>query len=129
MIVDASALLAILLGEPEAGWFAEVIERASTAPFMGAVNWMEVAIQVDRRGGAYPASLDALILSSDLRIVPATIDHAHLARQAYARFGKGNHPARQNMGDCFAYALAKERALPLLFKGDDYSKTDIRPAI
>jgi ribonuclease VapC len=73
--------------------------------------------------------LDLFLMEAAVEVVPVTAGQARIARDAYRRFGKGNHPAGLNYGDCFAYALAKERDLPLLFKGDDFVRTDLRPAL
>lgn len=126
MIVDASALLAILLDEEEAEAFLSRIHTADTA-LISAVNYLEVAIRADRTRNVLTAqSVDALIEAARIAIAPVTPAQAKIARRAYAAFGKGRHPAGLNMGDCFAYALAQERGLPLLFKGDDFGKTDVR---
>jgi ribonuclease VapC len=73
--------------------------------------------------------LDRLIEVSGVKVVPVTAEQAGLAREAYRKYGKGNHPAKLNLGDCFAYALAKARGEPLLFKGHDFRRTDVEPAI
>lgn len=125
MIVDASALLAIVFGENEASRFGRALVRARR-PSMSSVNFLEAAIRVDQLGDpAIVKDLDRAIEASGMVIVAATPAHAFLARQAYRRFGKGNHPAKLNFADCFAYALAKETGEALLFKGNDFSKTDI----
>ncbi|MFC3227907.1 type II toxin-antitoxin system VapC family toxin [Marinibaculum pumilum] len=128
MIVDASALLAILLDEPEGAAFANAI-AADPHPLMSAVNWLEAAIRVDGSGDLLAVQdFEALVEASRIAVLPVTMAQAQEARRAYARFGKGRHPASLNFGDCFAYALARERAEPLLFKGQDFSRTDITPA-
>ena len=127
MIVDKSALLAVLFAEPEAEDFARAIAGAEVSR-MSAANLLEAGIvadgQADRRTGR---QLDALVANFRLRIAPVTEDQVRIARQAYLDFGRGNHPAGLNFGDCFAYALAKATGEPLLFKGDDFARTDIRP--
>ena len=127
MIVDTSALLAVLFAEPEAEDFARAIAGAEVSR-MSAANLLEAGIvadgQADRRTGR---QLDALVANFRLRIAPVTEDQVRIARQAYLDFGRGNHPAGLNFGDCFAYALAKATGEPLLFKGDDFARTDIRP--
>ncbi|MBL8582245.1 MAG: type II toxin-antitoxin system VapC family toxin [Rhizobiaceae bacterium] len=129
MIVDASALLAILLDEPERMEFREKIAY-SQKPEISPVNYLEVCLRVDR--GTSPELADAVDpLMSRLGVGIAAIgpEQAMLARHAYRTFGKGSHPARLNLGDCFAYALAKARGEPLLFKGEDFRHTDVEPAI
>jgi ribonuclease VapC len=125
MIVDTSALLAVLFDEPEAEDFARAIARAEVSR-MSAANLLEASIvadcQTDARTGR---QLDALVANFHLRIEPVTEEQVEIARQAYLDFGRGNHPAKLNFGDCFAYALAKSSEEPLLFKGDDFAQTDI----
>lgn len=125
MIVDTSALLAILFGEPEADTFTVLIS-AAPAPRMSAASYIEAALQMDGLGvPALANQLDALIDRLGLVLAPVTLDQARSAREAGRRFGKGRHPAALNFGDCFSYALAKSAGEPLLFKGDDFSRTDI----
>lgn len=130
MIVDSSALLAILLREHDAHRFAAAIESAETCR-MSAANWLEAAIRVDMGGDAAASiAFDELVREADLRIEPVTADQAALARRAYRAYGKGSgHAAKLNFGDCFAYALAKARGEPLLFKGDDFGATDVNSAL
>jgi ribonuclease VapC len=127
MIVDTSALLAIFFGEPEAEDFARAIAGAEVSR-MSAANLLEAGIvadnQTDPRTGR---QLDALVANFQLHIAAVTEEQVRIARQAYVDFGRGNHPAGLNFGDCFAYALAKATGEPLLFKGDDFAQTDIRP--
>ena len=128
MVVDSSALLAIMFLEPEAQRFTALIQ-ASQAPLLSAANFLEASILIEsRRGIANRDLFDAFVAESGMRLQPVTHGQVLLARDAYRRFGKGNHPAGLNFGDCFAYALAKERDVPLLFKGDDFALTDVRPA-
>jgi len=129
MIVDASAVLAILFAEPDADRYAAAITHAQPR-FMSAVNWFEAAIAVDRRGadGAVE-KFDQLIRRGHIEIVAYTPEHAALARQAYHAWGKGRHRASLNMGDCAASALARSRGEPLLFKGNDFVLTDIERAL
>ena len=129
MIVDASALLAILFEEPEAQTFARAIGAAPSSA-ISVVNYVEAGIRADgvkskKRGPA----LDQIIEALAIELASVTPEQGIVARHAYRIYGKGIHPARLNLGDCFAYALAKRRAEPLLFKGDDFSKTDIEAAI
>ena len=128
MIVDTSAILAILFAEPDAERYEEAIAR-SWPRRMSTVALLEAAIVVESRGGpAAGQELDALLDRAEIEPVPVTAEHANAARKAWRRFGKGNHPARLNFGDCFAYALADTLGEPLLFKGEDFSRTDIEPA-
>jgi ribonuclease VapC len=126
MIVDTSALLAVFFEEPEAEDFARAIARAEVSK-MSAANLLEAGIvadnQTDPRTGR---QLDALVANFQLRIEPVTEEQVRIARQAYLDFGRGNHPAALNFGDCFAYALAKATGEPLLFKGEDFRHTDIK---
>ena len=129
MVVDTSALLAVLLQEPEAASFLARLSGAPR-PLLSAASWLELGIVIDaRKGPQWLADLDGFLESLDVTVVPVTLRQARIARDAYRRFGPGNHTAGLNFGDCFAYALAKERDLPLLFKGDDFALTDIRPAL
>ncbi len=126
MIIDTSALIAILRDEPEARRFAEAIE-AATARRISAVTYVELAAVID--GGRDPVArrlVDQLLDAAHIVIEPVTEAQARIAREAYRDFGKGSgHAAGLNFGDCFAYALAKATGEPLLFKGDDFSQTDI----
>jgi ribonuclease VapC len=129
MIVDTSALLAILFDEPDAERYARALAEADTTR-LSAGNFVEAAIVVEAQTHASGrGQFDTLIRRAGIVIEPFTEEQAHLARQAYTDFGKGRHPAGLNFGDCFAYALAKATAEPLLFKGGDFSKTDIAAAL
>jgi ribonuclease VapC len=130
MIVDASALLTVLLDEPEgeaiSDLLAQEVGRLSISPF----NYLEATVRVDRLKSAdKSAKFDQLIELLGLKIEATSADQAKPAREAYRRFGKGNHEAKLNLGDCFAYALAKARGEPLLFKGDDFRLTDVEAAL
>ena len=128
MIVDSSAVLAILFSEPDARRHAGAIMAASPCR-ISVANVLEASIVVERRGGDATAhELDTLLKSAEIELVPVTIEHLEAARRAWRRFGKGNHPAALNFGDCFAYALAKATGEPLLFKGEDFAQTDIEAA-
>jgi ribonuclease VapC len=128
MVVDTSAVLAVLLEEPDGALFLARLS-GTPRPLLSAANWLELGIVIDgRKGPQWLAELDAFLEGLDVAVVPVSLSQARTARDAYRRFGKGNHPAGLNFGDCFAYALAKERNLPLLFKGDDFTQTDLRPA-
>ena len=128
MIVDASALLAVLFQEPEATQFAAALAQA-TAPRMSAVNYLEAAIRIDGQNSIVAVqAFEAFMELSAISIEPVSLSQMRLARRAYAQYGKGRHRASLNFGDAFAYALAKERDEPLLFKGDDFIHTDVRRA-
>ena len=118
----------MLFGEPEAAAFAEAAEEA-TERAISAASWLEAAIVADNRSAAAAAEFTGLMARLDLEIVPFTASQAVRAREAHRRYGKGRHKAGLNLGDCFSYALAKERGQALLFKGDDFAATDIEPAI
>ena len=129
MIVDASALIAILRDEPEAPGLAEAIGKAERRR-MSAANFLEAAIVIDgSRDPIASRRLDDLLREAQIVMEPVTESQARIARSAYRDFGRGSgHPARLNFGDCFAYALARETGEPLLFKGEDFRHTDIAPA-
>lgn len=126
MIVDTSALVALLRDEPEAAAFADLL-RAAPRRLLSAASYVELAAVVDGRGDAVATgALDAWLAAWGIEIVPLSVAQAQLAREAYRRFGRGSgHPARLNLGDCFAYALARDLGEPLLFKGADFALTDI----
>jgi ribonuclease VapC len=125
MVIDTSALLAILLGEPEAPAIARVLANQSTC-LISAVTEFETAIVIETRKGADGLELlSQLVVEAGIETVPMTIEQVRLAREAYSRFGKGRDAAALNLGDCCSYALARERREPLLFKGGDFSLTDI----
>lgn len=126
MIVDTSALLAILRDEPEADACARAIESVPIRR-ISAANFLEAAIVIDgSRDPIVSRRFDDLVREARLLIEPVTEAQARTAREAYRDFGKGSgHPARLNFGDCFAYALAKATGEPLLFKGDDFTHTDL----
>ena len=128
MIVDASALLSILFREPEKDRFPDMIAKDAD-PVMSPVNFLEAAVRADALGDEVSSGFDALFAEMRVRVVPTTTEQTSFAREAYRRFGKGNHPARLNLGDCFAYALSKARGEPLLFKGDDFRQTDVEAAL
>ena len=128
MVIDPSALIAILSDEPERKAFTEAIERADTR-LLSAAGFVEVSIVIDNRYG-YDGrrDLDLLIAESGIEIVEVDEDQARFARDAFRQYGKRHSAAGLNFGDCFSYALAKITGLPLLFKGKDFSQTDI-PAV
>jgi ribonuclease VapC len=125
IVVDTSALIAILDKESDAALYAEAIADAD-APLMSTATLLEVNIVMLNRHGARAARMvDRLIQEAGFQVESFTVQHAELAREAYARYGKGRQTAGLNYGDCFSYALAKATGLPLLFKGQDFSKTDV----
>ncbi len=128
MIIDSSAVVAILRAEPEAPALARAIEAASYCS-ISAVNYVEAAAVIDRGGDAIASRrFNDFFRTARIEIQTVTPRQAELAREAYRDFGKGRHKAGLNFGDCFAYALAKEMDRPLLFKGDDFRRTDIEVA-
>ena len=126
MIIDSSAIVAILRFEPEADYFLDKIEAADRVS-ISASNYLEVGIVLDGRQNAeFAGQLDEWLLEYSVEIISTTAIHARLAREAHRRFGRGSgHPAKLNFGDCFAYALARETGEPLLFKGNDFTETDL----
>jgi ribonuclease VapC len=128
MIIDTSAVLAVLLKESEAARFASQMEHADILR-ISAASYVEAAIYVDRDGDEVRrAMLDTFLREFSIRIEPVTAEHVMLARQAFVLFGKGRHKAGLNFGDCFSYALAKACREPLLFKGGDFGHTDLEAA-
>ena len=130
MIVDTSALVALLRGEDDAPRFARALAKRGERKSISAATFLETAIVIDgSRDAIASRRLDEVVAKSNLAIEPVTAEQANIARAAYRDFGKGSgHPAGLNFGDCFAYALAKTSGEPLLFKGNDFSKTDITAA-
>jgi ribonuclease VapC len=129
VIVDTSAIIAILRDETEAARIAELIENASHRR-ISAVNFVETAAVIDgARNAIASRDLDELLVEAKFVIEPVTDTQARIAREAYRDFGRGSgHPAKLNLGDCFAYALAKDKREPLLFKGNDFGFTDVHSA-
>jgi ribonuclease VapC len=129
MVIDTSALLAILQDEPERRRFNEAIEAAADR-LLSVATFVEVSIVTDARFGSPGLHhLDLLIDRAGIDLVSVDADQALIARDAYSRFGRGRHPAGLNYGDCFPYALARTRGLPLLFKGEDFARTDVAAAL
>jgi ribonuclease VapC len=126
LVVDSSALLAIFQDEPEALQVADLLET-SPRNVMSVVNVLEAMIVArSRQGAAAEIALSEVMARARIEPFPATTAQLAIARQAHARFGKGSgHPARLNFGDCFAYALAMDLGAPLLFKGEDFTRTDV----
>jgi ribonuclease VapC len=130
VIVDTSALIAMLRQEHDAERYSKAIARATSA-CLSAASYVELAAVIDGQGDpVLSGALDDLLQIYGIEVAPLTEAQARIARTAYRDFGKGSgHPARLNMGDCFAYALARDLGEPLLFKGDDFTKTDIEIVI
>jgi ribonuclease VapC len=129
IVVDSSALIAILENEQGAATYAGALAEADAA-LISAATLVETAIvMLNRHGERSARVLDELVQTAGLEVESVTVEQAHLAREAYAAFGKSRSSAGLNFGDCFSYALAKSTAVPLLFKGDDFSRTDIEPAV
>lgn len=129
MVIDSSALLAILQDEPERRAMVEAIEAADRR-CLSVVNLVEASIVIEtRRGPAAARLLDALVERAGIEVMPVDLEQGALARSAFARYGRGRHPAGLNFGDCFAYALATALGESLLFKGGDFSETDVLPAL
>ena len=129
MVVDTSALLAILRDEPEGPSFAQALEAAADC-VLSAASFVEASMVIEARYGPDGLrDLDRLIAKANIEIVAADADQAMIARRAFSRFGKGRHAAGLNFGDCFAYALAEARGSTLLFKGDGFRRTDIPAAL
>jgi ribonuclease VapC len=130
VIIDTSALIAILRAEDDSSDMALAIERAQVRK-ISAANYLETAVVIDAsRDPIASRRFDELVDTAELLIEPVTHDQARIARDAYRDFGKGSgHKASLNFGDCFAYALAKSTGEPLLFKGNDFGHTDITPAL
>lgn len=127
MVIDTSALLAILQDEPERRAFNEAIEAAETR-VMSVASFVETSIVIEVRYGAEGLlDLDLFLDRSGIELAAVDTEQASEARLAFSRFGRGRHPARLNFGDCFSYALARVRREPLLFKGADFSQTDAEP--
>lgn len=125
MVIDASAIVAILLGEPEADQFMNLIANDARR-LVGAISALEAAIVMNtRKGPPGVLELDLLIQKVGMTVVSMSPEQVRLAREAYAKYGKGQHSAGLNLGDCCSYALARYTSEPLLFKGDDFRKTDI----
>ena len=125
MVIDTSALIAILQDEPERATFNQTIEAAERR-VLSVVSFVEASIVIETRYGADGVrDLDLFIAKAGIELVGVDMDQAHAARNAFRAYGKGRHPARLNFGDCFPYALAKTEGAPLLFKGRDFPMTDV----
>lgn len=125
MVLDTSALVAVLGMEPEAERLAVAIE-SDPVKLVSAATLVEAGVVVEARYGADGGrELDLLVAKASVQIEPVTLEQALVAREAWRRFGKGRHPAALNLGDCFSYALARTSGEPLLFKGTDFAQTDV----
>lgn len=129
MVVDTSAVVAVLMGEPEEKAFTEILLSEATR-LISAVAFYEAALVMaaKKRTSRAAGLIDDFVRDLDIGVVDATVEDAVAARNAYFKYGRGYHPAALNFGDCFSYALAKSRNERLLFKGNDFSQTDIVPA-
>ena len=128
MIVDTSAVITVLFGESGAERYDTAIAEARRCR-MSVVNYLEAAIVLESRSGAAAGhELDAFLKEAEIELEAVTAEQAQAARRAWRRFGKGNHPAGLNFGDCLAYALAEATGEPLLFKGGDFALTDVESA-
>jgi ribonuclease VapC len=129
VVLDTSALVAMLLGEPDCDRFIAALAEAED-PLISAGTLLETSIVVESKlGEAGLADLDELLATAGVRCVAVDLAQVHAARDAFARFGKGRDTAGLNYGDCFAYALAKVAQVPLLFKGEDFRRTDVVAAV
>jgi len=128
MILDTSAAVAILYREPEAAAFAQRIHDADVCR-MSVASYVELSMVIENQlGPEGMRQAEAFFRRAGVTFEPVTIEHGELARQAFLDFGKGRHKAGLTFGDCFTYALAKATGEPILFKGDDFSQTDLEPA-
>jgi ribonuclease VapC len=130
MIVDSSALVAVLLNEEDGSSLSRAMDDPEIVR-MSAASYLETSIVIDKfRDAVLSARLDEVILDSEILIEPVTAEQARIAREAYRNYGKGSgHKANLNFGDCFSYALARVKREPILFKGDDFQHTDLRSAL
>ncbi len=125
MVIDTSAVAAILFDEPDAPLFEQAVERDAVR-LMSAATFVELSVLVESRlGEAGGRELDLMVYQAGIEVSPLTREQAELARRAFRRFGKGRHPAALNFGNCFSYALAQATGEALLFKGGDFSRTDV----
>ena len=129
MVIDSSALIAILRREPEEQEFRNAIKLASSRLLSASTRVETGIVALGLAGEVGLEQVDALLETLRVETVPLSADHARLAIDAFRQFGKGRHPAGLNFGDCFSYALAKATGEPLLFKGDDFSQTDTKRVV
>ena len=129
MVIDSSAILAVLRNEEESYYFQDVIFSSSEC-LISAGNALEVSIVTEAQQGIGARQTAELLLHKiGITVIPFDVEQLQAAQQAFSKYGKGRHPAALNFGDCMAYGLAKVRMLPLLFKGNDFSQTDIAAAV
>jgi ribonuclease VapC len=129
MVIDPSALIAVIFDEPEGPKFREAILAAETA-YLSAPSAVELTlVALGRKGAEGEVRAQAILDLGEVQIVPFDTSHVAIAKQAFRIYGKGRHPAGLNLGDCFAYALAKSLGEPLLFKREDFRLTDVIPAL
>ncbi len=129
MVIDTSAVVAILFDEPERAALVDALASVEST-LLSAATFLECSIVVESRLGAEGVrDLDEFLSAASIEIMPVDAEQARVAREAYRRFGKGRHRAALNYGDCFSYALAKVEGRPLLFKGKDFSATDLTPFV
>lgn len=129
MVVDTSAIVAILFQEPEAERFVETIEMAPTRLISTATQLEATFVVEGRKGVAGRGRVERFVMDGAFIAVPFTAAHLRIAAEAFRRYGRGRHAAGLNLGDCFAYALAKATGEPLLFKGNDFARTDVAAAV
>ncbi len=128
IVIDSSAVLAILNNEPERRTFNETIEKAEIC-LISAASFVEASIVLEaRKGYEGVRDFDLFVARAEIKLAEVDAEQAEIARTAFRKFGKGRHAANLNFGDCFSYALAKANSLPLLFKGNDFSQTDVECA-
>lgn len=129
MVLDTSAIAAILFDEPERARFDRLIEQAG-ARMISTATLLEATLVVEGRKGVAAAGIvDRFVEAAEIERMPFTPEHLHVAQEAFRRYGRGRHAASLNLGDCFAYALAKATGEPLLFKGEDFARTDLAAAV
>jgi ribonuclease VapC len=128
LIIDTSAIIAILNDEPERPSFNEAIEKSNVC-LLSTTGFVEASTVMENSRGYEGLRFDLWMAAAGIELAPVDADQAQIARQAFRQFGKGRHPAALNLGDCFSYALAKATGFPLLFKGEDFKKTDIQTAL
>jgi ribonuclease VapC len=128
VIVDSSALVAMLRAEPGADDFGLALARAGGGSVPAPVYVETCMVMAGRKGSDSRPEVEALFDTFGLRVMPFSEDHARAAAAAFLRYGKGRHPAGLNFGDCMAYAVAQTEGAPLLFAGDDFARTDVRVA-
>jgi ribonuclease VapC len=125
MVIDSSALVAIVFNEPEAAEFRARVARDGIR-LVSAASLLEASMVVEgRRGEQAGRNLDQAIVEGNMQVVPVTVEQIEIARAAFRKYGRGRHKAGLNFGDCFSYALAKASGEPLLYKGDDFALTDL----